>query len=201
MLILVAAVGSCDSDVPNERLHAVFTHPLLGAEAPLQTTRPGYRCPHRAPSPRAGIPAGSQPFSSTPACFPPSFLPRFWDAPGRCRCSHRSPCLRDAPPTSSPHRPLREASGALLRCFRACIGSWGTSRCKGHGGHVPATQDKGGLQTSLCPSEASAQDAAVVSWLVPAAALGARPGEGPAPGEQLWVPLPSITPKVKSRES
>lgn len=35
----------------------------------------------------------------------------------------------------------------------------------------------------------------------PALALGARPGEAPAPGEQLWVPLPSDTPEVKPRES
>lgn len=85
--------------------------------------------------------------------------------------------------------------------LRACVGSGGTSHYKGHGGHVPATQDKGGFQTSLSPSEASAQDAAVESWLMPAAVLGARLGKAPAPGEQLWVPLPSITPEVKSRES
>ena len=45
MLILVAAVGSCDSDVPKEHLHTVFTRPLLGAEAPLQIACPGYGCP------------------------------------------------------------------------------------------------------------------------------------------------------------
>lgn len=92
MPILVAAVGSCDSDVPKELLHTVFTHPLLGAEAPLQTTYPGYGCPRRAPNP---ILAGSQPFSSTPSCFPSSFPHvsgvRDADAP---TLSH---ALRDAP--------------------------------------------------------------------------------------------------------
>lgn len=180
--------------------HCVYP-PAAGSRGTVADHSSRLQMPPTCPQPRRWNPSWLPTLLQHTWLLPPFLPPRFWDTPGRCRCSHHSPCLRDAPPTSSPHRPLQEASGALLRCFRACIGSWGTSCCKGHGGHVPATQDKGGLQTSLCPSEASAQDAAVVSWLVPAAALGARPGEGPAPGEQLWVPLPSITPKVKSRES
>lgn len=73
MLILVAAVDSCDSYVPKERLSTVFTLPLPGAEAPLQTSHPGYGRSCHAPSPK--IPAASQSFSSTTGCFPPFFSP------------------------------------------------------------------------------------------------------------------------------
>lgn len=155
--------------------------------------------PNALPAPAPKSQPAPNPSPAHPAASP---LPSPTLLAGGCRCSHPSPWLGVAPRPQLP-TPVATAGGqqSPAEMLRACVGCQGTSHYKGHGGHVPATQDKGGLQTSLCPSEASAQDAAAASWLVPAAAPGVRLGGTPAPGEQLWVPLPSITPEVKSRES
>lgn len=113
----------------------MFTRLLLGAEAPLQTTRPGYGCPCRAPSPSPEIPTGSQPFSSTLGCFPPSFSHNSGVSLEDADAPTLPHALGHAAPPSSPHRPLLEASRALLRCF---------GLAQGPGAH-PAIQDMGGL--------------------------------------------------------
>lgn len=122
MLILVAAVGSCDSDVPKEWLHTAFTCLLLGAEASLQTILSGYGCPHSVSSPQ--IPAGSQPFSSTPGCFPLFFFHASGVSLGNADAPTLPYALGDAPPQ------------LLSEVFKACVGSWGTPCYIGHGGLV-----------------------------------------------------------------